>query len=189
LSGSRIEEWDERYRAGEQVFRDPTPLVVQFTRDLETRVALDLACGPGRNALYLAERGWRVTAVDGSRVAVDLLLARARERKLTLDVQVADLESGEWRVTADAFDLALSCYFLSRDLIPLMQKALRPGGRLILIAHLADSDQPRGTPTRAFPGELPALFGDWRILHYREGQPAESCHRRAVAELVAQKSL
>lgn len=192
LSNPRIGEWDARYRTGEQVFRDPAPLVVQFTRDLAPGAALDLACGPGRNALYLAEHGWRVTAVDGSRVAIDLLLARARERKLTLDAQVADLESGEWRVPGvgfegAAFNLVLSCYFLDRRLIPLMQKALRPGGLLVLIAHMADPDQPQGTPTRAFPGELRKCFEGWNILHYREGAPEESCHRRAVAELVAQK--
>lgn len=187
MSGSRIEEWDERYRAGEQVFRDPSPLVVQFTRDLTPGAALDLACGPGRNALYLAEHGWRVTAVDGSRVAIDLLLARARARELAVDAQVADLESGEWDAPKGAFDLVLCCYFLDRNLIPPMQKALRPGGILILIAHLADADQPHGTPTRASPGELPQFFEGWRVPHYREGTPEESCHRRAVAELVAQK--
>lgn len=192
MSSSRIEEWDERYRAGEQVFRDPAPLVVQFTRDLRPGEALDLACGPGRNALYLAERGWRVTAVDGSRVAIEILLARARERKLALETQVADLDSGEWGTPndlfkGDSFDLVLSCYFLNRKLIPVMQSALRPGGVSILIAHVADADQLRGTATRAFPGELRELFHDWRILHYREGAPEESCHRRAVAELVAQK--
>lgn len=187
MSGARIEEWDERYRAGEQVFREPSPLVVQFTRDATPGAALDLACGAGRNALYLAGRGWRVTAVDGSRAAIDLLLGRARERKLALDAQVADLEAGEWCTADDSFDLVLSCYFLDRNLIPLMQKALRPGGWSILIAHLADPDQPRGTATRAFSGELPKFFEGWRILHYREGAPEESCHRRAVAELVAQK--
>jgi tellurite methyltransferase len=192
LSRSRIGEWDERYRAGEQVFRDPAPLVVQFTRDLTPGAALDLACGPGRNALYLAQRAWRVTAVDGSPVAIDMLLARARERQVSLSTQVADLESGEWRAPGDAFDLVLSCYFLNRGLIPVMRSALRRGGLLILIAHLADADQrdqdqPRGTRSRAFPGELRELFKDWRILHYREGTPGESCHRRAVAELVAQK--
>ena len=68
-----------------------------------------------------------------------------------------------------------------------MKSALRPGGLLIMIVHLADADQPQGTPTRAYPGELRAFFEGWRILHYREGEPGEPCHRHAVAELVAQK--
>jgi tellurite methyltransferase len=187
LTGSRIEQWNERYRAGEQVFNDPAPLVVQFTKGLPPGAALDLACGPGRNALYLARQGWFVSAVDGSQVAIDLLLARARERSLVIDASIADLEAGGVGLPVASIDLALSCYYLQRNLIPLMQAALRPGGLLILIAHLADPGQPQGTPTRAYPGELRKLLEAWNILHYREGDPAESAHRHAVVEVVAQK--
>jgi SAM-dependent methyltransferase len=187
VMSTRIDEWNERYRAGEQAFETPSPLVVRFTSDLAPGSALDLACGPGRNALYLAKLGWFVSAVDGSQVAIDLLLARARERKLAIDANVADLEAGGVGMPVEAFDLVLACYYLQRSLIPLIKRALRPGGLLILIVHLADADQPQGTATRAYPGELRAFFEDWRVLHYREGDPAESSHQRAVAELVAQK--
>ncbi len=181
---TRLEEWDQRYRAGEQVFETPAPLLVEFTRTLAPGSALDLACGPGRNALYLAERGWRVTALDGSLVAIELL----RGKSQSIDARAVDLESGEFEPQNEAYDLVLSCYYLQRSLIPAMQSALRPGGLLILIAHLADVDQPRGTPTRAYPGELRASFADWRILYYREGEPGESGHRHAVVELVASRS-
>ncbi len=90
-------------------------------------------------------------------------------------------------LSPQTYDLVLSCYYLQRSLIPSMKSALRPGGLLIMIVHLADADQPQGTATRAYRGELRALFDGWLILHYREGEPAESCHRHAVAELVAQK--
>ncbi|HEX5230555.1 MAG TPA: methyltransferase domain-containing protein [Bryobacteraceae bacterium] len=187
MSGTRLEQWDERYRAGEQVFREPAPRLVQFAGDLPPGSALDLACGPGRNALYLAERGWHVTAVDGSSVAIDILRARSQERGLAIDARIADLEADGFVFSDLVCDLALSCYYLQRSLIPAMKSALRPGGLLILIAHLADPDQPQGAPTRAYPGELMGLFPQWRILHYREGQSGETCHQRAVAELVAEK--
>ena len=187
MNSDRIEQWNERYRAGEQVFETPSPLVVQFARDLAPGSALDLACGPGRNSLYLAERGWLVFAVDGSQVAIDLLLARARERELTIAASVADLEVGGVVVPVGTFNLVLSCYYLQRSLIPLMLSGLRPGGFLIMIVHLTDVNQPQGTPTRAYPGELRAFLDGWDILHYREGEPEESGHRHAVAELVAQK--
>jgi SAM-dependent methyltransferase len=180
---TRIEEWDQRYRAGEQVFATPAPLVVEFTSTLAPGSALDLACGPGRNALYLAERGWRVTALDGSQVAIELL----RGKNPSIDARVVDLEAGELELPSEAYDLVLSCYYLQRSLIPAMQSALRPGGLLIMIVHLADADQPRGTPTRAYPGELRASFEGWRILYYREGAPGEQGHRHAVAELVASR--
>ena len=92
-----LERWNERYRAGEQLFDAPVPLVVQFAGSAAGR-ALDLACGSGRNALYLAELGWQVTAVDGSPVAVDVLRARAAERGLEIDIRVADLERGEFEL-------------------------------------------------------------------------------------------
>ncbi|HMD48313.1 MAG TPA: methyltransferase domain-containing protein [Bryobacteraceae bacterium] len=180
---SRIDEWDQRYRTGQQIFETPAPLVVQFTRDVAPGAALDLACGPGRNSLYLAEHGWRVTAVDGSPVAIERLLTN----NPSIDACIADLEAGEFTVPPDAFHLVLSCYYLQRDLIPLMKAALRPGGLLIVIVNLAGADQPRGSPTRASPGELASFFDGWPILHCREGEPGECGHRHAVAELVTQK--
>jgi SAM-dependent methyltransferase len=182
---TRLEQWDQRYRDGEQVFNTPAPLVVDFTRSLAPGSALDFACGPGRNALYLAQLGWRVTAVDGSLVAMDLL--RARAGKLPIDAHVADLEAEKFDVSPEAYDLVLSCYYIQRSLIPTMKSALRTGGLLIMIVHLAGDDQPRGSPARAYPGELLAFFDGWNILFYREGEPGESCHRHAVGELVAQK--
>jgi tellurite methyltransferase len=184
---SRIEDWNQRYRSGEQVFENPAPLVLQFAGGLPPGQALDLAAGAGRNALYLAGHGWNVTAVDGSPVGIDLLLGRARQRNLAINAKVADLEAGQFDVPPQSFNLVLSCYFLQRSLIPMMKSALAPGGLLIMIVHTTDADQLKGTPTRAYPGELGSLFKGWNILHYREGEPGESAHRHAVAELVAQK--
>jgi SAM-dependent methyltransferase len=182
-----IQEWDRRYRAGEQCFETPSALVETFASGLPAGAALDLACGPGRNALYLAERGWQVTAVDGSAVAVDLLRERARQKRLIIDARVADLERGEFNIPPAAFDLICDCYYLQRSLIPQIEHGLRPGGTAIVIVHLAGADQPQGTPTRAMPGELRSYFDGWKILHYYEGRPHESCHQHAVAELVARK--
>jgi tellurite methyltransferase len=180
---TRIEEWDQRYRAGEQVLEKPTPLVVKFASGLAPGTALDLASGPGRNALYLAERGWRVTAVDGSSTAIQLL----RGYNPSIDARLADLETGEFELPPRSFDLVLSCYYLQRSLIPAMQSALREGGLLIMIVRLVDAGQPQATPTRACPGELRACFEGWRILHYWEGERGALDRRHAVAEMVAQK--
>ncbi|MBV9772006.1 MAG: class I SAM-dependent methyltransferase, partial [Bryobacterales bacterium] len=147
---ARIEQWNERYRAGEQVFDSPAPLVVQFTSGLSPGAALDIACGPGRNALYLAGQGWRVTAVDGSPVAIDLLLERARERQISIDAAAINLQTGDFQVASETFDLVLSCYYFQRSLIPLIKRALRPGGLVVIISHVSDPDQPQGTPTRAY---------------------------------------
>lgn len=183
-----IEEWNERYRSGEQLFETPSKLVEHFAISLAAGDALDLACGAGRNALYLAARGWHVTAVDGSPIGIDTLLARAGKQKLQIDARVADLERGEFQIKADAYDLICDCYYLQRSLIEPMKSGLRAGGMVIVIVHLADPDQqPRGTSSRAVPGELRKYFREWTILHDYEGQPHEACHQRAVAELVARK--
>jgi tellurite methyltransferase len=182
-----LKQWNARYRAGEQLFETPTPLVVEFAGSLTPGLALDLAAGPGRNALYLAERGWRVTAVDGSPVGLELLLARASAKNLEIDTHLADLEREEFTIQPAAYDLICDSYYLQRSLIEPMKAGLRPGGTLIAIVHLGDPDQPQGTPTRAYQGELRAYFTGWTVLHYREGRPNESCHQRAVAELVARK--
>jgi tellurite methyltransferase len=179
-----LEQWDERYRAGAQLFEAPAPLVVQFGGSAGGRV-LDLACGAGRNALYLAELGWQVTAVDGSPVALDVLRARANERGLEIEIRLADLQRGEFEIASEKYDVILDCYYLQRDLFAKMHAGVRAGGMIISIVHLADADQPEGTPKRACPGELRKYFEGWKILHYREGQPEESCHQRAVAEIVA----
>ncbi|HEV2690139.1 MAG TPA: methyltransferase domain-containing protein [Bryobacteraceae bacterium] len=180
-------QWNLRYRAGEQLFETPAPLVERFAAELPAGDALDLACGPGRNALYLAQQGWRVTAIDGSPIAIGILRARARDKQLTLDSQIADLERGQFEIQPESFDLICDCYYLQRDLIPRMQAGVRPGGLLIAIVHLAGPDQPEGTPTRTRPGELPSYFTDWTVLHYYEGQPTESCHQHPIAELVARR--
>lgn len=184
-----LRKWNERYRAGEQLFETPVPLLTRFVEGLPAGAALDVACGPGRNALYLAGRGWRVTAVDGSPVAIELLWSRARKNDLQIDARLADLERGEFQIAPEAYDLICDCYYLQRDLIPAMKTGLRPGGLLIAIVHLTDRDHPEGTPTRARPGELWDAFPGWAILHYFEGKPSEDCHQHAVAELVARKPM
>jgi tellurite methyltransferase len=182
-----VEQWNECYRAGEQVFTEPSPLVTNFSHGLEPGHALDLACGAGRNSLYLARQGWHVTAVDGSPVAIEILRERASAQNLNIDKRVADLGRSEFEIEPGAYDLICDCYYLQRSLIPKIKSGLRPGGIIIAIAHLADADQPHGTSTRARSGELSALFEGWKILHQYEGKSHEACHQRPAAELVAQK--
>jgi tellurite methyltransferase len=180
-----IEKWNQRYRSVEQPFETPSPLVARFTADLAAGAALDLACGPGRNALYLAARGWRVTALDGSQIAIAKLRERSIEIGAEIDARVADLEGGEFQIQPDSYDLICDCHYLQRNLFPHIKSGIRPGGMAIVIVHL--SDEPSSSATRAHPGELRAYFTDWKILHYREGHPDDPYHQRSVAELVARK--
>jgi tellurite methyltransferase len=182
-----IEHWDARYRASEQMFETPSPLVTRFVAGLTPGIALDLACGPGRHALHLARLGWKVIAVDGSAVAIEKLRDRARKDRLDIDARTQDLETQPMDISVGTYDLILDCYYLQRDLVQKIQVGIRSGGLLIAIVHLAGPGEPSGTPTRAVPGELRSYFQDWTILHDYEGVPSEQFHKRSVAELAARK--
>jgi SAM-dependent methyltransferase len=133
--------WDERYRAAELVWgAQPNRWVVQELGDLPPGAGVDLACGEGRNALWLAARGWRMIGVDFSAVALDK--ARTLESG-----QPAGTPRVEW-VHADAtryrppqpVELALLCYLQlpaaqRREAVRTAADSLAPGGTLLVVGH------------------------------------------------------
>jgi tellurite methyltransferase len=176
-----IAGWDQRYRTGQFPDAGPTPLLVETASRLKPGRALDLACGAGRNAAWLAARGWRVTAVDGSQAAIEIL----RRRAPGVDARVADLEKHEYVIEPGAWDLIAVCYYLQRDLFEPIQRGLAPGGVAVVIVHLTEPGH-EDSRFSVQPGELARYFQDLRILHSYEGPPRDPEHRRAVAEIVAQ---
>ncbi|HWZ56601.1 MAG TPA: methyltransferase domain-containing protein [Verrucomicrobiae bacterium] len=185
-----VRDWDKRYRLGEHPASDfeagPTPLVVASASALRPGKVLDLACGAGRNTIWLAEHGWDVTAVDGAPSAIEILQARARERGLKIEAVVADLEKDEFEIEPSRWDLVLMCYYLQRNLFEPAKRAVGPGGLLIAIVHMNEPGEADG-PFRLRPGQLAQYFAGWEILHLREGKADDPAHRRAVAEIVARK--
>src|SRR6267154_361279 len=137
-----IRSWDERYRSGERAAEDieaaPTPLLVETSKRLTPGRALDLACGSGRNALWLAAQGWSVTAVDGAPAAIEILRKRAGERGLQVDARVADLENSEYPIEPSAWDLITICYYLQRDLFEPAKLGVKQGGLLLAIVHITE---------------------------------------------------
>jgi tellurite methyltransferase len=185
-----ILDWDKRYRLGEHATSDfeagPTPLVTKTASGLRPGKALDLACGAGRNALWLAEHGWDITAVDGAPFAIEILQARAREHGLKIEAVVADLEKDEFEIEPSHWDLVAKCYYLQRNLFEAAKSGVAPGGVLISIVHMNEPGEADG-PFRLRPGQLAQYFAGWEILHLREGKADDPAHRRAVAEIVARK--
>lgn len=175
----KLKEWDQRYRSGQAAFDTPAPLVAKISAGLVPGRALDVACGAGRNAIYLARLGWRVKAMDGSAAAIETLSQRAGGSPI--ETAVVDLQQEPLLLDTGAWDLIVDSYYLQRDLFPLLMRALRPGGILIAIVHLGDP----ATPRRMVTGELRSMFEGWNILHYYEGAPTEACHRQPVAEIAA----
>ena len=185
-----IRSWDERYRSGERAAEDidaaPTPLLVETSKRLTPGRALDLACGSGRNALWLAEQGWSVTAVDGSPTAIEILRSRASSRGVTVNMKVADLEKFGQLIEPTSWNLIAICYYLQRDLFEHAKQGVVPGGILISIVHITEPGE-EPTAHRLRPGELERYFLGWEILHRREGKPNDAAHQRSVAEIVARR--
>src|SRR3712207_2825358 len=96
--------WDERYASGKYSASEPHRLLVSLVERLKPGKALDLACGAGRHALFLAENGWRVTAIDNSAVGLEIAERRAREKGVRADFRLADLEKGEFSIEENAYD-------------------------------------------------------------------------------------
>lgn len=184
-------DWNERYRSGEHATKEPSPLLRTAIQKLKPGRALDVACGVGRHAIFLAEHGWQVTAVDSSRVGIEILLERARAAKLTIDARIADLERDDFQIPSDTYDLICVFYYLQRDLFPSIRAGVKPGGTVVAAIHLNDGKADAKPANPAFllePGELKQLFRDWEITYYREGASDEGGHHHDTAYLIARKS-
>lgn len=131
--------WDERYRATELIWGvEPNRWVAQELADLPPGRALDLACGEGRNALWLAGLGWRVVAVDFSGVALEKARTLAAAQPYGANVEWVQADATTYE--ASAMDLCLLCYLqLSaierRAAVHHAAAALAPGGTLLVIGH------------------------------------------------------
>ncbi len=164
--------WDERYRSRERLFSGaPNGVLVTEVTGLAPGRALDVGCGEGADALWLAERGWRVTAIDIAPTALRRAAAADTEGRVTWEQ--ADLSATS--PPAGAFDLVSVQYFPLRrrpDHTALrgLLDAVAPGGTLLFVSHaLADlpPDREPGFEPGDFywPDEVAGLLGDgWTVL-------------------------
>lgn len=165
---SSPELWDSRYR---EAAHEPQACAVlrQHPSHLPQQgIALDLACGQGGNALWLARRGLTVHAWDYSETAIRCLRADAERHRLAIQAEVRDvvLKPPE----PSQYGLLVVSHFLDRGLMPALFAAVRPGGLLyyqtFLVGHPGPG--PRNPDFLLRPGELPEYCADWEILHSLE---------------------
>jgi SAM-dependent methyltransferase len=132
-------DWDDRYSTEELVWRaEPNRFLVEQVQGMAPGRALDLACGEGRNALWLAEQGWRVTGVDFSGVGLAKARRLAAERGIEAHFVQADVR--EWRPAAGAYDLVAVMYLHlpageRRQVMANVSPGLAPGGTLLVVGH------------------------------------------------------
>jgi SAM-dependent methyltransferase len=145
--------------------------------------ALDLGCGSGREAVYLAAQGWQVVAVDRLPEALERgrdLQRRYAPESLPIHWVCADLEKSDWQPDGK-FDCVLLFYFYARELIPRACAWLNRGGALIVEAftetHRAHFGKPASDRRVAYAGELPTLLPDgMRVVAYSEGWRTSGRH-------------
>ena len=152
--------------------------------------ALDLACGHGRNAVYLAREGFSVEAWDRDIAALEGLRSTADALGLSaITTRVVDLEQTP-EIPPASFDLVTVFYYLQRNLAAQIVRALKPGGILVYETFLIDNHERFNHPRRREfcldRNELLALFGELRVLAYREGAQAPD-KGPFTAALVAQR--
>jgi SAM-dependent methyltransferase len=189
----RIAKWNDRYARGEGLHDfAPAKPVVAIPGLARAGRALDIACGAGRNALFLAENGWQVDAVDASEVGLGLMMAAATDRGVASRITPirADLEAAdrEFTIEPDGYDLICDVFFLERALFPEIRRGVRPGGLLVAAIHITD---PSGTP-HAFllePGELRRMIDGWgwEILEWSEGPTGEPGHSHPTSVVIARR--
>jgi len=134
------ERWNRRYAAADRIHSTSVPnrFLVAEIADLAPGMALDLACGAGRNAVWLAQRGWRVTAVDFSAAALAMARDLAAECRVSVDWIEADVVT--WTPPALAHDLVCVLYLQlpapdRRRALRHAVSAVRPGGTLLVVGH------------------------------------------------------
>ena|SRR6202165_824936 len=185
--------WDIKYEQGLPSLTEPDPFFISaYERFVNPSlpkvgvagVALDLAGGLGRHALWLARRNWQVTVVELSDVAIAKLSQSALELNVNVDLFAGD--AAEYRFEPAQFDLIVLFYHLDRSLFPKIISALKPAGLLICKMSLRwDSDE-RLTTASTGPlqrNELPSLVPELDVLHHEE-RPVRD---RGVVELVGRK--
>jgi 2-polyprenyl-3-methyl-5-hydroxy-6-metoxy-1,4-benzoquinol methylase len=195
MSKTDQEKWDRKYLDNPRLRekRPPIRWIERYATAGEGKEALDLACGTGRNAIALAEKGWRVEAVDLSPMALQILTEHAQEAGVLdrLETECIDLDT--FAPEERSYDLILMANYLDRELITRLIPALEPDGLFIVETYM---EHPGNEKKDANPnyllkaGELLQIFAEgFETVAYDEFWN-EGCeiHRMRKAAIVARKT-
>jgi len=169
VSGIR-DKWDRIYREAEDVIPEPAQVLADNAHLLpESGIALDLACGLGGSALFLAQRRLDTQAWDISAEAISRLNSNAQRLGLSLHAETRDVV--ESPPEAESFDVIVISRFWERSLSLAITKALKPGGLLFYQTYTREKATGIGPTNPAYlldTNELLRLFGSLRLVFYRE---------------------
>lgn len=191
MSGADREKWNQRYREGAYEERThPSAFLESWIERIPPGRALDVACGAGRNALYLAARSFEVDAVDISGQALERARDVAHRSGLSVNWLEHDLD--EPLLLDSSYQLILIIRYVNLPLIRRLTANLAPGGYLVCEQHLvteADVIGPTSPAYRVRSGDLLAVADRLRIHHLEEVVvPDPDGRTAALARLVAQRA-
>ncbi|WP_131740238.1 SAM-dependent methyltransferase [Actinomadura roseirufa] len=187
MTDDHAQIWDERYSESDQIWSGaPNAALVRETEGLTPGTALDVGCGEGADAIWLAGRGWRVTAADISRVALERAAATAREQGVAdrVDWQHHDFAAS---FPAGTYDLVSAQFlhfhgdFPREDILRTAAKAVAPGGILLITGHCdfpASEEHDHADVHFPTPEEiidaLALRDGRWEILRAEEHERVQT---------------
>lgn len=164
--------------------------VLEAMESLSPGKALDLGCGQGRNALFLAQHGFEVTAVDQNELALEILQSIVEQEDLEMTVGLYDINSANLKQSYDLIVSTVVLMFLQADRIPAiirnMQDQTNPGGYNLIVCAMDTEDYPCQVPfSFTFKeGELADYYKDWELIKYNEN-PGHLHRRDEDGNLIA----
>ena len=186
------QRWNERFKGRKFAFgKKANSFLRSHIALLPRGKALDLAAGEGRNAVFLAQHGFKVDAVDISEIGLRKTQELAGKRDVKVHTILADLDT--YPIKRREYGLITNFYFFNRNIIPRIKRGLKKGGMVVFETYLLEHRRlhtggPKNPKYFLKPNEPLHLFKGFRILFYREGIFEESGRRKAIASLIAQKT-
>lgn len=162
-------KWNKKYQDKPELLkkRKPSSKLVEIIDQIKGDKALEIACGTGRNSIFLAQKGFTVDALDISEVALEVL-----DKKGFANIQTKIVDLEEYTPTQNSYDLIVKTNYLERKLIPSLLKALKEDGIILIETYM---DHPDNQKQRSNPDfllkkdELKSFFDDsFEIIEYEE---------------------
>jgi len=184
------EKWDKRYRKGKHSSSTSSKFISEWIEKIPNGKALDVACGAGRNSMYLAKNGYDVYAIDFSEEAIDKGKKRSKEANVKIKWINEDIFT--YNFPTNEYELVLISYFHPKNKLEEIKKAVKSNGFFLYEHHIVtDKDVEKGPSVdelRYEKGEMKKLFSDFKIHHYEEKIEGDVDERKAVARIVAEKT-
>ena len=183
--------WEARYATrADAPATAPSRLLVENRERLPTGRALEVACGDGRNALWIARQGLTVDAIDIASAGLLRLAAAARSEHLAVQPIQADLE--QFPLPDSRYAVVVNIRYLQRSLFPALRHAVQPGGVVVFETFLRDQAQfghPRNPAFLLAPGELRGHFAEFTPLLDQEGCFETESGPAYLARLIARRPI